>query len=57
MAKYAVLSGDFVINLVVADTKDIAEQVTGNECILFSDENPAPIGGKYDRENNIFILI
>ena len=34
MAKnYAVMNGDLVVNVIVADTLTIAKQVTGAECV------------------------
>ena len=33
MANYAVLQGDLVTNVIVADTQNIAEEVTGAECV------------------------
>jgi len=39
MANYAVLDEeDTIINVIVAETKTIAEQVTGKVCVLASDE-------------------
>jgi hypothetical protein len=48
MAKYAVLIDDVVSNIIVADTKEIAEEVTGSICIEYTDENPV---GKGDNWN------
>ena len=31
--KFAVINGDTVINVIVANTKKVAEQVTGFECV------------------------
>ena len=45
---YAVMSGNNVTNVIVADSKEIAEQVTGSTCIEYTDANPAHIGLKYD---------
>jgi hypothetical protein len=44
---FAVLSGNLVTNIIVADSKEIAEQVTGQTCIEYTDENPAVIGLGY----------
>lgn len=51
MANYAVISGNSVSNVIVADTKEIAEQVTGFVCIEYTDENPAGIGWTWDGNN------
>jgi hypothetical protein len=48
MATFASLSGNIVENLVVADTKEIAELVSGLTCVEYTSENPAVIGGTYD---------
>lgn len=52
MAKFAVLDGENVINVIVADSKEVAEEVTGKTCIEFATEN-ADIGGTYT--NGTFI--
>lgn len=46
MANFAVIEGENVINTIVADSKEIAEQVTGKTCIKYTNE-PAEIGGTY----------
>jgi hypothetical protein len=48
MANYAVIKDGIVNNIIVADTKEIAETVTGLTCIEYTDENPAGIGWSYD---------
>jgi len=48
MATFAVMSGDSVSNVIVADTKEIAEEVTGSICIEYTEENPAGIGWTWD---------
>ena len=48
MANYAVIKDGIVNNVIVADTKEIAETVTGLTCIKYTDENPAGIGWTYD---------
>lgn len=48
MANYAVISSNLVVNVIVADTVEIAEAVTGSTCIEYTDENPASIGWIYD---------
>ena len=45
--KFAVISGDIVTNIIVADSKEIAEQVTSQTCVEYTDENPAVIGLGY----------
>lgn len=46
MAKFAVIDGENVINTILAESKEIAEQITGKTCIEFTTES-AEIGGTY----------
>jgi hypothetical protein len=48
MATYAVLNGDNVENIIVADSLEIAETVTEKTCIEYNDSNPAGIDWTYD---------
>jgi hypothetical protein len=48
MAKFAVILDSTVQNVIVADTKEIAEEVTGLTCVEYTDSNPAIIGLGYD---------
>lgn len=50
MATFAVMSGDYVSNVIVADTKEVAEEVTNATCIEYDETNPAGIGYQYDGE-------
>jgi hypothetical protein len=45
---YAVMSGNTVLNIIVADSKEVAEEIVGATCILYTNENPACINGTYD---------
>jgi hypothetical protein len=47
MATFAVINDNTVENIIVADTKEIAEQVVGKKCIEYTEENPAQIGWTY----------
>jgi hypothetical protein len=55
MANFAVMSGDVVSNVIVADLVNDAELATGSECIRYDDANPAGIGWSYDRILNVFL--
>ena len=55
MATFAVVLNNIVSNVIVADTKEIAEQITGFSCIEYTQENPAGIGWVYDLETDSFI--
>jgi hypothetical protein len=48
MAEYAVISGNTVVNVIVADTKAIAEEVTGLTCVQYEKEKLVTIGWTYD---------
>jgi hypothetical protein len=52
MSTYAVIENNTVTNIIVADSKEIAEQATGKICVEYTDQNLAWIGLKY--ENNMF---
>jgi hypothetical protein len=46
MANFAVLDGENVLNTIVADSKAIAEEVTGKTCVEFT-TGSAEAGGTY----------
>ena len=49
MANYAVIKDGIVYNVIVADTKEIAETVTGLTCVEIEHVPGAPgIGWSYD---------
>ena len=48
MATFAVIDGGKVSNIIVADTKEIAEEVTRLTCVEYTEENPAHIGLGWD---------
>lgn len=48
MANFAVIENNIVINTIVADNKETAEQLTGRQCVEYFDENPAAIGYGFD---------
>ena len=52
MAMFAVIKDDKVENIIVADSKTIAEEVPGFTCIEYTHENPARIGLGYS--NGVF---
>ena len=55
MANFAVLDETNVVtNIIVAETKEIAEDVTQATCIEYTDENPAEIGWIYDPVTGTF---
>lgn len=48
MANFAVIEDGVVTNAIVADTVEVAEEVTGKTCVEYDDETPAGIGWTYD---------
>jgi len=54
MATYAVMSGNTVTNIIVADNKEEASMVMGAELIEYTDDNPAGIDWTYDAETGQF---
>ena len=55
MANYAVMNGDIVENIIVAELQNIAEEITQKECIRYDDTNPAAIGYTYNRIKSKFM--
>lgn len=54
MPNFGVISNNQIINVIVADTKEIAESVSKNECIL-ADELGIGIGWVLSSETNQWI--
>jgi len=48
MANFAIIEDRKVTNTILADSKAIAEEVTGKICVEFTQSNPACIGLGYD---------
>jgi hypothetical protein len=47
---FAVIENGIVVNVILCDSQEIAEQVTGKTCVEYTDANPAVIGLSYDGE-------
>lgn len=47
---FAVIENGVVTNIIVAESKEIAESVTEKTCIQYFDNNPAHIGLKYEND-------
>jgi hypothetical protein len=45
---FAIIENNLVENIIVAESKAIAEQVTGKTCVEYTDASPAHIGLGYD---------
>ena len=48
MTTFAVINESKVSNIIVADTKEIAEEITNQPCVEYTDELPAFIGLSWD---------
>lgn len=48
MKTFAVIEEQKVVNIIIADSKEIAEETTGKLCIEYTEKNPAGIGWDYD---------
>ena len=51
MAKFAVLSGNIVSNIIIADSIEVAEQLTGSICIM--SDTPS-VGWSYNAQTEEF---
>lgn len=50
---FAVIENNLVINVIVAESKEVAELVTNRICIEYTNENPAGINWIWDGTNFI----
>jgi hypothetical protein len=57
MATYYIIENDTVVNIILADTKEIAEKVTGLEAIASDDSSVAgaTIGAKLDTKSKVYV--
>lgn len=53
MSSFASVVNGVVTNLVVADTLEVAEEVSGAVCVEYTDHNAVGIGWTYDGNNFI----
>lgn len=53
MAQFAVIENGYVLNVILADSKEIAEEVTGLLCV---EAGGGVIGATYNEETGEFIL-
>ena len=54
MATYAMMSGNMVDNIIVADDKEATEKALNCVLIEYTDDNPAGIGWIYDEATGKF---
>ena len=55
--KLAVIEESVVTNIIVAESVDIAEEVTGLTCVEFDDNNPAVIGAILNEDGTFEIEV
>jgi hypothetical protein len=55
MANYAMMSGNSVSNIIVADDKEATEAALNCTLIEITPENPSGIGWTYDPETGTFV--
>ena len=55
MATFAMMSGNTVDNIIVADDKEATEEALNCTLIEFTEDNPAGIGWTYDSETAKFV--
>lgn len=55
MATYAMMSGNSVSNIIMADDKEATEAALNCVLIEFTPENPAGMGWTYDPETGTFV--
>jgi hypothetical protein len=56
MKSFAVVENGVVTNVIVAETLEIAEEVTGQQCVEYDDEKVAAIGYTYDPIKDEFVV-
>ena len=54
MATFAMMSGNSVINVIIADDKEATEAALNCKLIEYTPENPAGIGWTYDESTGKF---
>jgi hypothetical protein len=55
MPTFAMMSGNIVDNIIMADDKEATEAALRCVLIEYTPENPAGIGWSYDEENQKFV--
>ena len=55
MANYAVIENGTVVNAIVADSLEIAQELTGLTCLEYTEENPIGINWYWDDTADAYI--
>ena len=50
MKTFAIIEDQVVVNVIVAESLEIANELTGQVCVEYTEENPAHIGLTFDGE-------
>jgi hypothetical protein len=45
---FAVIKDNIVVNIIVCDSLQVAQETTGFVCVEYTDDNPAFIGDKFE---------
>jgi hypothetical protein len=48
MSNFAIIKDTIVINTIVAESKEVAESVTGLQCVEYGENDVVVINGTYD---------
>ena len=51
MKTFAIIEDQVVVNVIVAESLEIANAITGFDCVEYTEANPAHIGLTYDGES------
>lgn len=51
MKTFAIIEDQVVVNVIVAESLEIANEVTGDDCVEYTESNLAHIGLSYDGES------
>ena len=55
MSNFAVIENEIITNVIIADTIEIAEEVTGKSCMLLEEDSRLGIGWFWDEANNCYL--
>ncbi len=54
MPNFAIVVDNIVENVIIADSKELAEEATGKPCFEYTEDNRAFIGYGYNPDTNTF---
>ena len=56
MKSFAVIEDNVVTNVIVAETLEVAQEVTGQQCVEYDDVKVSGIGYTYDPIKDEFVV-